>query len=81
MVSQPDLPRSGPDTIQASRAMPLLKVRDVAALLGVAPITVRRRVQGNTLPHFRISGQLYFRMNEVNAFIEASRGASCDQLA
>jgi excisionase family DNA binding protein len=52
----------------------LLKVRDAAALLGVSTITVRRRVRDNTLPHFRIMGQIYFKLNELNAFVESTRG-------
>ena len=51
----------------------LLKVRDAAELLGMSSITVRRRARDSTLPHFRIRGQIYFRLNELNAFIEASR--------
>ena len=54
----------------------LLKVRDVAILLGVSVITVRRRVKANTLPHFRISGQIYFKLVEINTFVEVHRGAN-----
>jgi excisionase family DNA binding protein len=52
----------------------LLRVREVAAILNMSPITVRRRVRDNVLPHFRIKGQLYFKLNEIRAFIQASRG-------
>lgn len=53
----------------------LVKLRDVANLLGVSMITVRRRVRDGSLPHLRIKGRLYFRPAEVHAFIEAHRGA------
>lgn len=59
-----------------ARGAKLLRVRDVAVLLGVSVITVRRRVKANTLPHFRISGQIYFKMSEINAFVEIHRGAN-----
>ena len=59
---------------QAKRTGQLLRVRDVVDLLNMSTITVRRRVRDNTLPHFRIKGQIYFKLNEINAFIEANRG-------
>jgi excisionase family DNA binding protein len=59
----------------AEAAKHLLKVRDAAALLGMSTITVRRRVRDSTLPHFRIKGQIYFKLSEINAFLESMRGA------
>lgn len=64
---------AGPSVNEKVKA-PLLKVRDAAALLGMSTITVRRRVRDSTLPHFRIRGQIYFKLNELNAFIESHRG-------
>lgn len=53
----------------------LVKLREVAKLLGVSIVTVRRRVREGSLPHLRMKGRLYFRPTEVHAFIEAHRGA------
>jgi excisionase family DNA binding protein len=61
---------------QVKRAEPLLRVHDVAKLLNMSTVTVRRRVRDGTLPHFRIRGQIYFKLSEINAFIEANRGGT-----
>lgn len=73
MTNQADLAAYAGSSTNKREIASLLKVRDAAALLGMSTITVRRRVRDSTLPHFRIRGQIYFRLNELNAFIEASR--------
>ena len=54
----------------------LIQIREAAAILGVSLVTVRRRVRDGSLPHVRIKGRLYFRANELHAFIEAHRGGT-----
>ncbi|MBV8336978.1 MAG: helix-turn-helix domain-containing protein [Alphaproteobacteria bacterium] len=53
----------------------LIQIREAAAILGVSLVTVRRRVRDGSLPHVRIKGRLYFKANELHAFIEAHRGS------
>lgn len=52
---------------------PLLKLVDVAAILNVSKITVRRRVADGSLPHVRIKGRLYFKLDDIKRFIEIQR--------
>jgi excisionase family DNA binding protein len=52
----------------------LVQMTAAAAILGVSPVTVRRRVRDGSLPHIRIKGRLYFKPTELQAFIEAHRG-------
>jgi excisionase family DNA binding protein len=52
----------------------IIQIKEAASILGVSAVTVRRRVRDGSLPHIRISGRLYFKLNELNAFIEAHRG-------
>jgi excisionase family DNA binding protein len=52
----------------------LVQIKEAAKVLGVSLVTVRRRVRTG-LPHIRIGGRLYFKMNELHAYIEAHRGA------
>jgi excisionase family DNA binding protein len=51
-------------------ALQLLRLKEVAKLLGVSEITIRRRVREGSLPHIRIKGQVYFRPHEVKAYID-----------
>jgi hypothetical protein len=53
----------------------LIGIVHAAAILGVSPVTVRRRVRDASLPHIRIQGRLYFKIIELHAYIEAHRGA------
>ena len=53
----------------------LIGIMQAAAMLGVSPVTVRRRVRDGSLPHIRINSRLYFKMNELQAYIEKHRGA------
>jgi excisionase family DNA binding protein len=53
----------------------LIQMKEAASILGVSAVTVRRRVRNGSLPHIRISGRLYFKPNELHAFIEAHRGS------
>jgi excisionase family DNA binding protein len=48
----------------------LLRLKQVAQLLGISEITIRRRVREGSLPHIRIKGQVYFRPHEVKAYID-----------
>ena len=52
----------------------LVQMTAAAAILGVSPVTVRRRVRDGSLPHIRIKNRLYFKPTELHAFIEAHRG-------
>lgn len=68
---------SPPPAVQAPR---LLKLAAVATLLGVAPITVRRRVRDGSLAHVRIHDRLYFSEADVRAFIARNHhGASSER--
>ena len=51
----------------------LLKIGDAAAFLGVSQVTIRRRVRDRSLPHVRIKNRLYFKSNELHAYVEAHR--------
>jgi excisionase family DNA binding protein len=53
-----------------NHALELLRLKEVAKLLGVSEITIRRRVREGSLPHIRIKGQVYFRPHEVKAYID-----------
>lgn len=52
----------------------LIQMKEAASIMGVSAVTVRRRVRDGSLPHIRIRGRLYFKPNELHAFIEAHRG-------
>lgn len=52
----------------------LLKLAEVAKMLGLSAVTVRRRVRDGSLPHLRIKSRLYFHPSEVHMFLEAHRG-------
>jgi excisionase family DNA binding protein len=54
----------------------LIQIKEAAVILGVSAVTVRRRVRDGSLPHIRIRGRLYFRRNELHAYIEVHRGGS-----
>jgi excisionase family DNA binding protein len=53
-----------------NQGLQLLRLKEVAKLLGVSEITIRRRVREGSLPHIRIKGQVYFRPHEVKAYID-----------
>lgn len=46
-----------------------LKLDDVAQILGVSVITVRRRIGEGALGHVRIAGRLYVRPQDLEAFV------------
>ena len=55
---------------------PTLNLENTARLLGVCPTTVRRYTNRGVLPHHRTAGQQRrFRLSDVLAFLETSRGA------
>lgn len=51
----------------------LIQIKEAAAMLGVSIVTIRCRVRDGSLPHVRIKGRLYFRANELHAYVEAHR--------
>jgi excisionase family DNA binding protein len=63
--------RSRPPTGQTLtlQSLRLLKLRDVANVLSISTVTVRRRVRDGSLPAVRIKGRLYFHPHEVKAFL------------
>lgn len=65
-----------PKTAVPGKASSLLKLAAVAKLLGMAAITVRRRVKDGSLAHVRIEGRLYFKIADVHAFVDR-RSHSC----
>ncbi len=56
-----------------SWSVPVLDIAAAAACLGVSVSTVRRLVRAGTLPAFRVGRQLRFRVEELDAYLEASR--------
>lgn len=62
-----------PATSRAVVPAPLLKLGNVAAILNVSAVTVRRRVADGSLPHIRIKGRLYFKLEDIKRFIDAQR--------
>ena len=56
------------------QAQRLMRLREAAALLGVSSVTLRRRCRAGELLHVRIKGHLYFKLADVNAFVEKHRG-------
>ena len=55
---------------------PLLGIREVARLLAVSVITVRRKVGSGELPCVRLTkgGPMRFDMRDVEKFVEKHRG-------
>ena len=64
-----------PVPFPATPQVRLIQMKEAASILGVSAVTVRRRVRDGSLPHIRIRGRLYFKPNELHAFIEAHRGS------
>lgn len=48
----------------------LLVLREVAKVLNVSVVTVRRRIRDGSLPALRIKGRLYVRPEELRAYVE-----------
>lgn len=48
----------------------LLRPSEVASLLGLSVITIRRRIQDGSLPHTRLNKRLYVRLSAVKAYVE-----------
>lgn len=57
----------------------LLSLREVAALLCVAHVTVYRLVSRRLLPVYRIAHKLKFREEDVRDWLERRRTDSIDQ--
>ena len=53
--------------------MQLLKPKDVAQQLGVAPITIHKWCERGILPHFRLQGCIRFARDDVDAFVRERR--------
>ena len=54
---------------RSDRSPGLLKPGDVARLLGISVVTVRRRIREGALAYVRIAGRLYVRPQDLEAFI------------
>lgn len=48
-----------------AECFPLLSLREVAALLGVAPVTIYRLVQKRSVPFYRLTRSLRFSRSDV----------------
>lgn len=57
------------------RLAPLLRVDDVAAILQIDPRTVRRLAAKGQLTPVRIGGSVRFTADDVQALVDAGRGA------
>ena len=59
-----------------STVTPLLSISDVAKLLAVSVITVRRKVSTGELPCIRLSkgGPMRFDLRDVERFVEKCKG-------
>lgn len=44
--------------------------RELAAYLGVDPVTVRRLMRRGAIPYIKLRGLYLFRKDEINAFLE-----------
>jgi excisionase family DNA binding protein len=53
--------------------MELLKPKDVAQQLSVAPITIYKWCERGVLPHFRLQGCIRFTQDDVDAFVRERR--------
>ena len=53
--------------------MELLKPKDVAKQLGVAPITIYKWCERGILPHFRLQGCIRFSQEDLDAFVKERR--------
>lgn len=51
------------------QALRVLKLREVAKLLDISTVTVRRRVRDGSLAAVRVKGRLYFHPHEIKAFL------------
>ena len=58
-----------PSQNSSPQALRLLKLREVARLLSVSTVTVRRRVKDGTLPAISVKGRLYFQPHEIKIFL------------
>jgi excisionase family DNA binding protein len=63
-------------TPKAVQALRLIKLPEVARILGLSETTVRRRVHDGSLSHKRIKGRLYFSLQDVQSFLDKHRGPS-----
>jgi excisionase family DNA binding protein len=53
-----------------------MTIRDVAAYLNVNEKTVYRLSQRGDLPGFKVAGAWRFKLDDINAWIEARKGAT-----
>jgi len=51
---------------------PLLSVRQIAEQFGLGLVTVRRYIASGQLKHLRIGGSVRVRVEDLQAFLEAS---------
>lgn len=63
--------------IDEDRKHSVLTVREVAAYLGVAPVTVYRAASNGVIPGaFRINGRWRFRMEQIDRWTRSDQGGS-----
>jgi len=48
----------------------IITIKEVAAMLRTSTETVRRRCREGRMPHFRLFGQIRFRRNEIEEWID-----------
>lgn len=52
----------------------MITIKDVAAMLKVAPLTVHRMIARNTFPVYRVGGRrLRFKVDDIIRYIEANK--------
>jgi excisionase family DNA binding protein len=64
---------SPPESEVSPRMLPLLSVRQVAALLGVCAATVYRMCEQGEIPHFRVRNAIRVPMVALKACLETAR--------
>lgn len=68
------------DAIDVGRVERLLKVVEIAEILGVSPRTVLDRFERGDLPGFRLwgrkGGPIRFRLSEIEALLESWRSGN-----
>ena len=55
------------------KAKPYYTIRDLAELLQVSGMTIRRRMDAGDLPYYKIGDAVRFRPEDVEAFLDARR--------
>ena len=53
---------------RGERVLPLVSVKEAAALLGISTITVYRGVEAGRIPHVRLKGRVLFDTQRLDQF-------------